>query len=257
MESYSDQVCLLFNSWCYLTHSLTLLPITFRLPLLSTVPDTRLRDELQAGDGLQLDEVVVASIADLSQYMGITSKSSVEEIAYLCSEFVAGWCLCITHCSEQIWRRYALVFSHAFCLGSIEPIETRDQEKLKMGFLLGVSLGYAALSVFHAMPSANSVDSLKDYGGKDKDLVTQASHQKKLHAKAVSVGMSEPARLLCNDLDGAKMQLMMQQKRYERRFRTTRSQLLLQDAVEVEDDADDDDIECMSLFEFNEDGMVL
>lgn len=105
------------------------------------------------------------------------------------------------------------------------------------------------------MSVANPICSLKDFA--DKNLVNQPSQQKKLHAKALSVGLENPASILCSELDGAKVQLKIQQRQYEQRFQAAPSRLLLQDEVEIEEEGDEEEEETMSLYEFNEDGMVL
>ena len=93
---------------------------------------------------------------------------------------------------------------------------------------------------------------------KDKNLVLQASHQKTLHAKAVSVGLESPESILRNALDEAKAQLSIQQRKYDCRFQATRSQLLLQNGVDDEDEgAGTDEDDAMDIFEFGEDSIVL
>ena len=91
----------------------------------------------------------------------------------------------------------------------------------------------------------------------DKNLVLQPSRQKKLHAKAVSVGLESPASILCNELEGAQLQLKIQQRRYDQRFQATPSQLLLQDEVDPEDTSNEDENESMDVFEFDDVGVVM
>jgi hypothetical protein len=50
---------------------------------------------------------------------------------------------------------------------------------------------------------------------------------------------------------------MMGQERFERRFEAMPSQLLLQDGVDAEESAEDDDDDSLEVFEFDEDDIVL
>ena len=128
--------------------------------------------------------------------------------------------------------------------------------KIKDGVPLGrLPWVNASLASVAFLSIADSICRLKDFA--DKDLVKQPSHQKKLHAKALSIGLENPASILCNVLDGAKAQLRIQQRQYEQRFQATPSQLLLQGGVDAEDSAEDEENDSMDVFEFDEDGMVL
>ena len=101
-----------------------------------------------------------------------------------------------------------------------------------MAFLLGVCLG------------------LRDPN--DKNLSLQSSLAMRLKLKATTIGLENPAKILRNELDGAKIQLALCQRGFD-----TRYQRLLQEGVEESVGEDEDMSERMSLFDFNDDGMVL
>ena len=145
---------------------------------------------------------------------------------------MAGWAIVLTHKSPQEWAYLSSVWCHAFVIGSVHPIDIRNMEKLKVAFLLGVCLG------------------LRDPN--DKNLSLQGSLMMRLKLKATTIGLENPANILLNELDGAKIQLALCQRKFDTRF-----QRLLQEGVEEPADEDEDMSERMSLFEFNDDGRVL
>lgn len=62
--------------------------------------------------------------------------------------------------------------------------------------------------------------------------------------------------MLYKDMGNVEAQLIIHQKRYERRFNALPGQLLVEDGV-IEDNISDDQNDQTSTFELDEDGMVV
>lgn len=108
-----------------------------------------------------------------------------------------------------------------------------------MAFLLGICRG------------------LKDSNEKNIVAHSMPAHLQKLRQEAVAAGLENPATILRNELDAARIHLMVQQKSYERRYLPAPSQLVLQDAVDVDMDGEEETQDGMNVFQFDENGVIV
>ena len=116
-------------------------------------------------------------------------------------------------------------------------INIRTLEQLHIAFLIGCSLalGDPNITNFHARQSVQN--------------------KQRILRKSKAIGLENPAAILCNELDAAKLHLMLQHKSYERLLSAPPSQRLLADGVDVDEEDEQDDER--SMFEIGEDGVVL
>jgi hypothetical protein len=156
------------------------------------------------------------------------------------------------------WTGLAAFFAHSFALASIQPIDIYDQVKLKTAFLMGIQLRLVFNSdVETLMLYTNTLNSLRNPNDKNLAELGTPRILNKLKRKQASIGLTNASQLLQQELDGIKVQLMIGQKRFERRFEAMPSQFLLQDGVDADEIAEEDEDDNMDVYELEEDGMVL
>lgn len=84
-----------------------------------------------------------------------------------------------------------------------------------------------------------------------------AERLQKMERKAITLGLGNPASILANELDGAKIQLYLHQKAHQRLVTATPSQRLLEDVVDFESESDENVEDAESVFELDEEGFVV
>jgi hypothetical protein len=95
---------------------------------------------------------------------------------------------------------------------------------------------------------------------KDKNFAEQGTARtlKKLQRKQSAVGLDDKAAtMLWAEVMGARSQLGLHQERYERRFDALPGQLMLQDKVAIEADADGDFEDSLRVFAFDDEGRIM
>ena len=95
-------------------------------------------------------------------------------------------------------------------------------------------------------------DAFRFSGLGEFNVMLTVERMQKMQRAANDVGLQNPARILCDEMDASKVHLWMSQRKHERLVSGPPSQMLLGDPVEEEDDD-----ELASVFDMDEDGVVL
>lgn len=179
---------------------------------------------------------VVGGIAKVVKILGLTYQSDTDHLSHVISDIVQGWALDVEGRDSDKWQEAANHFAYNMCRNPGLLPSLKDQELVKMAFLQGVRMGLGDFNVRHTPERLRLM-------------------QQRLKAR----GLGNPAKILMDQLDGAKIQLRLFEKQQERLLQSGPRLAIGTSASSDNDiDMDGEDItgESDDLFEFDEAGMV-
>lgn len=185
-----------------------------------------LRPRLQQ-DNHKVTVAVAASMGQVALFIGLTHLSPYESHRYIAHELVSAYGLLVDHHTEEQWQDRAAVYAHVFCRRSERPVSLNDQQKMKSAFHDGINFG--ATKQFRWAKLA-------------------PDSPQKLQKTAQRIGLTDRARFATNECDAAKLHLVMEHAKQRRLLEGRPSSRLLADA---------DDEDARSVFEMDEDGVVV
>lgn len=176
----------------------------------SMVAMTTLTQTLKA-HGLGLDQGTVTAIAAIVRFFNFTCDAVPEHIMHLVSDLVQGWSIVVSYQSPEQWSSMSNVFASAM-VTAVTPSWIKDLQKMKSAFLDGVRWSQGDVNARH-----------------------KAEKMQTMLTRARRIGLDDPAKILRNELDAAKLGVIMYDQRQKRLLQGGASQAVLMD----EDDEDD------------------
>lgn len=204
------------------------LTTVFRLDTLSAPSgyQTVVRQKLQRGH-VDVTPAVALCFAKLALLLGLSATSTFEHHRHLVNDLTSSYKMVVSYHEPEEWRNIAAHYCHTICRQSESPVSAKDQAVLKLAFLEGVRLG-ASFDFKMSRIDARTVQSLQ--------------------RKARLIGLEDPGRIISGEANAVKIHVAVEQKRQWKLFDLRPSQLLLEDGA---------DVDAGSVFEMDEDGIVL
>ncbi|KAK5126694.1 hypothetical protein LTR85_009628 [Meristemomyces frigidus] len=144
-------------------------------------------------DDVQLKPEIVSAMARLCRFMGLSTQTPMSQISHVVSDIVQGWAFHVLYASPEEWPQVAAIFAHVYCRRSTPAAGVREVQKVKVAFLDGVKWG---LGTFNARHTAENI--------------------LKMQKKADAVGLGRPAKLIADELDAAKLDILTYEKAEDR-----------------------------------------
>lgn len=160
---------------------------------------------------IKLDTSTATSMAEVVRFLSLQPDGSPEHLMHIISDIVQGWSLAVSYHSPQQWSSMAGTFASAMITPSGDSW-LKDYQRMKMAFLDGVRWSQGDVNARH-----------------------KAERMRTMLSRARKIGLEDPAKILRDELDAAKLGIMMYDQKQKRLVEGRASQALL-----AEDDNEHD-----------------
>lgn len=138
----------------------------------------------------QLNEDTVVTLARFARFLHLGMNSPAEHLMHLVSDVIQGWGVKVKYHAPEQWLSAANVF--ATSLGQA-PASMKQYQQMKIAFLDGVRWSQGEFNTRHS----------------DEKM-------RIMLGRAIKIGLQDPAKLICEELDGAKLNVMLYDKKQQK-----------------------------------------
>jgi len=132
----------------------------------------------------------IVALARFVQLLGFNGRSAMDHIAHVVSDVLQGWGIAVARRSHAEWAKAADDFANALCT-SPQPMSTR--QSIKLSFLDGVRWSRGDFNTRHS-----------------------AEKMRIMLRRAKAINLDNPAKILTDELDATKLNLMLYDKKQQR-----------------------------------------
>lgn len=160
---------------------------------------------------LVLDKEAIRAIASVVRFLGLDASFAIEPVMHIVSDILQGWAFTVKHDTPAGWSQAAGTFAAAMDSPS-GSIDIRAFENMKLAFLDGVRWSRGDFNTRHN-PETMRI----------------------MLVRAKKIGLEAPTKILTDELDAVKLNLMLYDKNQQRLLHGTASQALLTEADNEDD----------------------
>ena len=154
----------------------------------------RIYAEMKA-QAFALDTDSTIALAKFVRFLGFGMESAVEHVAHVVSDVLQGWGITVTPRSHTEWAQAANIFAVALC--STVPGSSSTLYCIKLAFLDGVRWSQGDSNTRHSPEKMRA-----------------------MLRRAKAINLEDPAKILTNELDAAKLRIILYDKKQQRLLQT-------------------------------------
>lgn len=190
-----------------------------RLPMLAAERKsyaTKILPSLKS-DNVTLNVENITAMAQIARFLGFDAALPIEHVMHIVSDIIQGWAFTITSKTPSGWSECANIFANA--MNDCEaPTDLKGHQNMKLAFLDGVRWSRGDFNVRH-----------------------KAERMKTMLMRAKKIGLEDPAKIVCGELDAVKINLMLYEKTQQKILQGKGARGLIMEAGEEQEGEEEEE----------------